>query len=320
MFYIRRMILMNAAPDHSLHILLGVDGSLHSMAAVHLLQDLPLAQAACGACTITVLAILHLKHPMRRHVLEAVLEHTKTQLSQPGVEVHTGLLHGDPAAELVNYADEHQPDLIVLGALGMRATLGILMGGVAQQVVEYAHSPVLIVRAPYDGLRRVLLVTDGSPSSEKACGYLCGLSQMPCLPLPPATELHLAHVMPPLLQKELYMRTWPMGPDALPYFPEQEIDEVSRLQAEDEERYGRELLNKTRNSIECGIQGAPERKIVTGLLRGDAATEIIEYTKAEEIDLIIAGSRGLSQVRSWLLGSVSRKLLHYAGCSVLVVK
>ncbi len=56
------------------------------------------------------------------------------------------------------------------------------------------------------------------------------------------------------------------------------------------------------------------------LLRGDAATEIIEYVKTNQIDLIVSGSRGLSEVRGWLLGSVSRKLVHYAGCSVLVVK
>ena len=56
------------------------------------------------------------------------------------------------------------------------------------------------------------------------------------------------------------------------------------------------------------------------LVRGDAATEIIDYAKERKVDLIVAGSRGLSQVRGWLLGSVSRKLVHYAPCSVLIVK
>jgi nucleotide-binding universal stress UspA family protein len=56
------------------------------------------------------------------------------------------------------------------------------------------------------------------------------------------------------------------------------------------------------------------------LLRGDAATEIIEYVNANQVDLIIAGSRGLSQMKRLLLGSLSRKLVHYAGCSVLLVK
>ena len=55
-------------------------------------------------------------------------------------------------------------------------------------------------------------------------------------------------------------------------------------------------------------------------MRGDAATEIIEYANQNQIDLIVAGSRGLSQMRRLLLGSLSRKLVHYAGCSVLIVK
>jgi nucleotide-binding universal stress UspA family protein len=55
-------------------------------------------------------------------------------------------------------------------------------------------------------------------------------------------------------------------------------------------------------------------------MRGDAATEIIQFARQHEIDLIVSGSRGLSPVTSWLLGSVSRKLVHYASCSVLIVK
>jgi nucleotide-binding universal stress UspA family protein len=56
------------------------------------------------------------------------------------------------------------------------------------------------------------------------------------------------------------------------------------------------------------------------LKQGDAASEIIEYVKDRAIDLVVAGSRGLSPMRAWLLGSVSRKLVHYASCSVLIVK
>ena len=48
--------------------------------------------------------------------------------------------------------------------------------------------------------------------------------------------------------------------------------------------------------------------------------EILNFTRENQIDLIIAGSRGLSQMRSWLLGSVSSKLTHYAKCSILIVR
>jgi nucleotide-binding universal stress UspA family protein len=56
------------------------------------------------------------------------------------------------------------------------------------------------------------------------------------------------------------------------------------------------------------------------LARGDAATEILDYASKYQMDLIVAGSRGLSQFKSFLMGSVSRKLVHYANCSVLLVK
>ena len=56
------------------------------------------------------------------------------------------------------------------------------------------------------------------------------------------------------------------------------------------------------------------------LTRGDAATEIIEYANVHQLDLIVAGSRGLSQLKSLLMGSVSRKLVHYSKSSVLIVK
>ena len=62
------------------------------------------------------------------------------------------------------------------------------------------------------------------------------------------------------------------------------------------------------------------RNTLRRLTRGDAATEIIDYVKSNEIDLIVAGSRGLGQFEGMWMGSVSRKLVHYSNCSVLIVK
>lgn len=56
------------------------------------------------------------------------------------------------------------------------------------------------------------------------------------------------------------------------------------------------------------------------MTHGDAASEIIEYVRKNRIDLIVAGSRGLGQFKSMWMGSVSRKLVHYSDCSVLIVK
>ncbi len=286
-----------------LNILLGVDGSEHSVASARLLCDLPLQEGSL----ITALSVLTpLQSPGKAALLTA-LERVAAILQGKGIEVKTGLLHGHPAEQLSDFADRHRPDLLVVGARGLRATLGILLGGVAQQVVEYANCPVLMVRAPYQGLRRVLMVTDGSSYSNQAVDYLAQF------PLPDHAEVRLMHVLPSLPSTTAWVQYWPAGLGDMP--PMEDLDESLMQLAEEDEKKARPMLGETEERLhQSGLS------VSSVLTRGDAATEIIEYTRTHEIGLLVAGSRGLSQMRGWLLGSVSRKLIHYAGCSVLVVR
>ena len=53
---------------------------------------------------------------------------------------------GSPAFAIIDYAREHEIDLIIMGTHG-RGTLGhFLMGSVAEHVVRTAPCPVLVVR------------------------------------------------------------------------------------------------------------------------------------------------------------------------------
>jgi nucleotide-binding universal stress UspA family protein len=286
--------------------MLAVDGSEHAWAAVDLLRALPLpAETSIDALAVLIPREASLKSWALMHVLET----TEALFQDKGMNVVTKLLTGYPAEELTNFANQHKPDLIALGAKGLRATIGILLGGVAQQIVEYACCPVLVVRAPYTGLRRILLAIDGSTYSLRAAEFLTQL------PLTDDTEVKVMHILPPLDTAYLIDRAWAFGPETLLPPRSYEIEEAASRQAEEEEHEGQELLT---HRLELMRSSGLEATSV--LLRGDAATEIIEYVNTHETDLIVAGCRGLSQVRGLLLGSVSRKLVHYAGCSVMIVK
>ena len=55
---------------------------------------------------------------------------------------------GSPAFAIIDYANDHEIDLIIMGTHG-RGTLGhFLMGSVAERVVRLAGCPVLTVRQP----------------------------------------------------------------------------------------------------------------------------------------------------------------------------
>jgi len=55
------------------------------------------------------------------------------------------------------------------------------------------------------------------------------------------------------------------------------------------------------------------------ILEGDPAEAIIEAAADEKCDLIVMGTRGLSNLKSIALGSVSHKVLQSAECMVLIV-
>jgi nucleotide-binding universal stress UspA family protein len=58
----------------------------------------------------------------------------------------------------------------------------------------------------------------------------------------------------------------------------------------------------------------------TKLVWGNPADIICEEAKEAKYDLIVMGSRGLSQIKSYLLGSVSSRVTRHAPCPVLIVR
>jgi nucleotide-binding universal stress UspA family protein len=66
--------------------------------------------------------------------------------------------------------------------------------------------------------------------------------------------------------------------------------------------------------------GVNARGQAKGTHSGRAPQEIIEAAKSDSVDLIVLGSRGLSDFAGLLVGSVAHKVIHHAECPVLVVK
>ncbi len=94
---------------------------------------------------------------------------------------------------------------------------------------------------------------------------------------------------------------------------------------------------KTRSALvkvlECSLEGAARllegaevkaaktwRNVQAKLLRGRPTDVIARSAKRERADLLVIGSRGVTEFQPMLLGSVSRKVLMQAPCPVLVVK
>lgn len=62
------------------------------------------------------------------------------------------------------------------------------------------------------------------------------------------------------------------------------------------------------------------RSVEVTLCEGDPAEAILDTAKRVDADLIVLGTRGLSDLKGLLLGSVSHKVIQLSRCSCLVVK
>jgi nucleotide-binding universal stress UspA family protein len=53
---------------------------------------------------------------------------------------------------------------------------------------------------------------------------------------------------------------------------------------------------------------------------GHPAEQIVQLANEKGIDAIVMGHRGESFLQSWLLGSVAKRVLSYAHCTVIIVR
>lgn len=68
------------------------------------------------------------------------------------------------------------------------------------------------------------------------------------------------------------------------------------------------------------LTGDSKIEIIEELLEGPEAEAILSVAETQQADLIVMGTRGRGSLEGLLFGSVSRKVVQHAPCSVLVVR
>lgn len=81
-----------------------------------------------------------------RENAERKLEETIQRQVNPSLGAKGFVLHGDPAREIVRFAEEGAVDLIVIATHGLTGWQHLVFGSVAEKVVRTSMCPVLTVR------------------------------------------------------------------------------------------------------------------------------------------------------------------------------
>lgn len=145
---------MNESLPRYRRILVATDGSLASVKAarhgLQLARGLGAEALALAVVTVDYHAGIHLQEEIAE--LEGTAQQALDQIEQIATEIDLPLtrlvVKGAPGPAIVRAAEEHDADLIVLGAHRMGRLERVLLGSVSEFVVQNASLPVLIVRDP----------------------------------------------------------------------------------------------------------------------------------------------------------------------------
>lgn len=143
-------------------LLVAYDGSTHSKEALDWAIDLSLLS---GAQVIAVKVVEPLEVGQAYALYEAgygaemveqlterettdkkMLQDAIDIARQRGVAITTELLHGNIAANIIEYSKDKNVDMIIAGTKGHGVLEGLLMGSVTRNLVSLAHIPVLVVK------------------------------------------------------------------------------------------------------------------------------------------------------------------------------
>lgn len=228
------------------------------------------------------------------------LSHWTARLADQPVSVATLAVPGKAAEAILDYAEEHQPDLIAMSTRGRSGLGRFLLGSVTGRVLSQATGPVLVLHPQDTGsvdltasLTELVVPLDGSALAEAALPLARELGQALDL------NLHLVMAVPTALQLVL-------GSDLVVY--------------------PGNVLQATRETARLYLQGISRELEEDGLrvewriLPGEPGDAIVEYSTSLENNLVVMSSHGRSGFRRWALGSVADQVARSSHDPVIVVR
>ncbi len=247
---------------------------------------------------------------MRELYLDKVAEATRqgaARYLEPSekkkVKVNSTTLIGNPAEEIVRYADKKGVGLIIMSTHGRSGIGRWALGSVADKVVRSASQPVALIRAKGARrdirkkgiLNRVLIPLDGSKEGETA---------IPCIGALVATlktEVVLLQVLATGYQT--------MAAEGYEYVV------YTKQQIESDRAYAKAYLDRVAARLKRpGVTVKSEVKF------GNAADEIVSFAGNIQADMIAMATHGRSGLGRWVLGSVTERVVRAGNTPVLLVR
>jgi len=228
------------------------------------------------------------KDAAHRDLLELKQQLRKKHSYLEGEDYQLFLLEGDVAQAVLDFAQQKEIDVIVVGTHGRSGLGRALMGSVAERIFRHSPVPVLTLGPHLQRItgagtpKNILVPVDFTPASERAARYAAAIAREH------NATLTLLHVV----------ERWPA----------QEVDRA---------RVMRELREKVQDIVREGAQGLRcNYRVEVGRV-----VETVLYTaNGIEADLLVMGVRPRTGLLNRLMWPHAYEIVREAACPVLTVR
>lgn len=145
-------------------------------------------------------------------------------------------------------------------------------------------------------IKKILVPVDGSKQSDKALEFACNLAE----------KYEASIIIQHTVETTLHEHAMFMGSAGFAF----ELDE------EQIHETGKKIIESATKLIDKHHQ----LSVSSVIDHGSPAINIVQRAKDNKVDMIVMGSRGLSDLGGLLLGSVSHKVSHLAECTCVTVR
>src|SRR5258708_32537206 len=290
------------------HILVPLDGSALAEDAI----SHGVALASAFNSKLTLLRVVEQSDstrsidPLDWHIektqADSYLDTIAARLQEDRVNVEKILLEGRAANLIIEFAQNHNVDLIILSAHGQSGSDDWTVGSTVQKAIQGIGRSIFIVRTAQAApdrskslnYQRILIPLDGSLRAENVlpiANTLAGFHQ---------SQVMLVHVVN---KPELPRRT-PLT--------QEETDLINRLMERNQEE-GTKYLEQLQSRLTAGVQ--------TRLVVSDNATVTLhDLATQENIDLVILSAHGYSGEARLPYGSVVTSFMFYGNDPLMIIQ
>lgn len=209
--------------------------------------------------------------------------------------LETAVVEGTPEETILEYATEHEVDLVAMGTHGRTGVERYVAGSVCEHVLRKAPMPVFTARAAaeattVEGYDDVLVPTDGSDAAELAIDHAIGIGEAV------GARIHAVNVV-----------------------------DLGDVAASSEYAIPNDLIESLEDRGTRATETVRDRAAAAGLeartevRSGYPARDLLEYVEDEDVDLVVMGTAGRTGLNRFLMGSTTERLVRHSPVPVLSV-